>query len=571
MPSPGDRFTVLTTLKGYVNFSDAERYLSGHNHDYSYVTIEPGEYIVFGSAASDRDLVNISKAKGKPGWWIRESQNIEPKKLKILTTLKGFKNFSDAIQGLAPGNSYGPYNSETISPGEYYIFSTAASDPDLININTIAGQSGWWIRSSLNVEPEKFHVNEGYRGYNNSADAVNMAKEGWTLVPPGDYYVYEYLNGDRSNSVLNITATAGQSWKWVNKSQGDSSANSKIKLNSDTKAYLMPENAFARRDGFTIGKGDYYYLFDSDDGSLAYVSYPNLPTGPGFWVRKDDLEEAIRYSKISINLPMPAYSSVKLALENDSSNAKENIEAGEYYILSMHENDKVAHISKNPKDAQGVYINTGKNDENAEKENSDGSEKRDPEPSNTETTSGIDNKPKKTGSLTGKDSESVNIPGTYDCPPCFIKNLITGTTIQLRSGLPEGMSDNANASFDPANIRGRSNQIQGYSDTEARTVSFDYTFHEELEPEGLLTVISRIKALEYPGYASVVEPPKCYLRLGNVVRGTFICTDASVSYKDDAGSRDDYYLGADVSFSFTETNDFARSAAEIEDGGGMIE
>ena len=575
MPNKGDKVTILTTLRGYVDYTDAgNAFNNGHTHGpYNYVEIAPGEYYFYGSSAGAPHLWNISKQKDRPGWWINSNDNVEPKKVQILTTVKGYKDYSDAAKAFSSDHFEGPYTYQLLNPGEYYLYGTSAGISNLWNISKTAGKPEYWINSNENTEPEKFVVNEGYKGYSESADAQNKKETGWVLVPPGTYYVFGYLGGNRNGDVLNITRTAGQEWIWINKSQGDSSANSKITLLSDTDAYSSVTNAIARKNSYKVPKGEYYHLLDTEDGNIAYISYLSMPMGPGFYIVLDDkgTVQSYRLDKITINLPMPAYDSVKEALKNDESEAISKVNAGEYYVLSEHESGKVAKITTNPKVTDGVFINTGKNDDNADKDITDGTGKKDPEPSNTGTTSGIDNKPKKSGSLTGKDADLVTVAGEYELPPCFIKNLITGTTIELRSGMPQGVSDSATANFEPANIRGRSNQIQGYSDTEGRTIAFEYTFLEEYEPDGLLTTIARIKALEYPGYSSVVEPPKCYLRLGNAVRGTFICTSADVSYREDAGVRDDYFLGADVSFNFVESNDFARSAAEIEDGGGMIE
>ena len=569
-----EKINIVTTLQGYVDYDDAAKaFGDSHTHGpYNSVEIAPGEYYVFGHSAGLPNLANISKTAGRQGWWIDTNKNVEPEKIKLLTTLSGYENYSDAAKAFLSDHSHGPYNGARLDPGDYYLFGRSAGSPNLANISKTPGRTGYWIDTSQNIEPEKFKVEHGYKGYKGYQEAIDKSDSGWTLIPPGDYYVFGYFGGNKNGDVLNITRTPGQEWLWINKSQGDSDKNAIITLLDDTDAYTQVENAYSKKNAIKLPAGKYYHLFDSEDGNLAYISYLHMPMGPGYWVPLADLEDtSTRLDKITINLPIPAYESVKLALENDESKAKTKLNAGEYYVLSMHENGKVARVTTNPKETEGLYINLDENDDNGNADVSDGTGKKDPDPSNTGTTSGIDNKPKKSGSLTGKDASTVTIAGGYELTPCFIKNLITGTTIELRYGLPEGLSDSASASFEGANIRGRSNQIQGYSDTEARNISFEYTFHEELEPEGLLTTIARIKALEYPGYASVVEPPKCYLRLGNVVRGTFICTSADVSFRDDAGVRDDFYLGADVSFSFTETNDFARSAAEIEDGHGMIE
>lgn len=491
-------------------------------------------------------------------------------KIRLLTSLKGFFDYHDAEEYSELHHTHDYDSYEVLKPGEYIVFGPSAGKPWLVNISKEAGVPGWWIDWNENVEPPKFKVEHGYRGYDYYHDAEVKNDTGWTLIPPGEYYVYGYFGGNPDSNLVNITPTAGEVGKWINRDLGDNQEPEKIEIYEDINAYINVDNAYQGKGGFTLPKGTYYCLFYSDDEKLAYVSYLNLPMGPGQWIVVADNKKTVKYDKIKVNLPMEAYKTVKGALDQNKDEAMK-IPAGTYYVISEHENGKVIRIAKAPDpNEEEKYLNQEVNEKNLEKDNTDGSSTKNPEAANTGTTTGIDNKPKKKGSLTGKDPETVFLAGGYDTAPAFIKNLVTGTTIELRMGLPDSISDSASANFDPASVRGRSNQIQGYDYTDGRQVSFDYTFHEELEPEGLLTTLARIKALEYPGYASVVEPPKCYLRLGNAVRGTFICTDASVSYRDDAGTRDEYYLAAEVSFSFIEANDFARSAAEIEDGGGML-
>ena len=70
MYNPGDPIKILTTLHGYVDYSDAEKYLlhGEHTHDYDYTVIPPGDYVFFGQSAGEPDLINISRTAGKKGW-----------------------------------------------------------------------------------------------------------------------------------------------------------------------------------------------------------------------------------------------------------------------------------------------------------------------------------------------------------------------------------------------------------------------------------------------------------------------------------------------------------------------
>lgn len=555
-----EKYEVLTTIYGYENYFDAEKGGLGGSQ-----RVSPGSYYIFGKAAGRPELFNITKTPGRKGIWINSKDNQEPEKYKLLCAVKGYENFFDAEQG---NDKY-----ETLPAGDYYVFGRAAGDPNLINVTRTPGVVGMWIHGSDNVSRETYEVKVLMRAYKSYHDCEVYNDSGYTDLNPGTYYVFGKSAG--RPELYNLTELPGVVGKWVDTTKNEIKEPDKCHVYEDTTAWILTEYAYANdvKRGFSISAGDYYILFYSEDKELAYISYLTQPMGPGIWVRSEVLKKSQEHPhKIKVNLPMEGYRSVEDAVRNNPESAEVKVEAGEYYCLKEYNGGDIALVSKQPKGAAAHFINVAANEGNADMDNSDGTGKdQDADPSNTGTTSGIDNKPKKSGSLTGKDPSKTYSAGTYECPPCFVKNLVTGTTIEFRSGMPTDLSDSANANFDPAEIRGRSNQIHGYNNTEARTVSFSYTFLEDIEPEGLLTIIARIKALEYPGYASVVEPPKCYLRLGDAVRGTFICTSAPVSYGETSGSRDGYYLSADVSFEFTEANDYARSAAEVEDGGGMIE
>lgn len=478
----------------------------------------------------------------------------------VFSKMKGYRSAEKARHGTG--------ESVDVPAGEYYLIEDLA---DAVHLIDKPLTTDFWINAFKNQMPEPKTVDlvAVLRGYAEPYDASIQNDAGYSQIGPGTVYIFS--NSTAYSNVANVAEKRGQYGVWVDLSKNVSPPDpDKYEVFKDMAAYITPEDAYGKTDNcFTIEAGTYFILWYTDDEQLAYLSYLTAPMGPGFYIRVADNTQQYSEVKIKVHLPLNGYHSVEDAMRDEGSDCMK-FEAGEYYALAFYENNRVAYISDNPM-GPGHYVNLVANEGNLELDTGDGTEGTDPSPSNTGTVSGIDNKPKKKGSLTHKSPEVAYSPGEYVCPPCYVKNLVTGTTIEFRQGMPEGLSDSASASFEPAEIRGRSNQLQGYSSTESRTISFSYEFHEELEPEGLLTLVARIKALEYPGYASVVEPPKCYLRLGNAVRGTFICNSADVSYPENGGTRDDYFLKADVSFSFIETSDFARSAAEIEDGGGMLE
>lgn len=148
----------------------------------------------------------------------------------------------------------------------------------------------------------------------------------------------------------------------------------------------------------------------------------------------------------------------------------------------------------------------------------------------------------------------------------YIKNLLTGSTITFIA--PADVSDSVSAAFDQADIRGRSNPIQGYNTSGPREVSFSLDLSADYTDEELATMIAKFKALVYPNYDNYVEPPHCYLKLGNAVKGQFICSSVDVNYSD-SPIRDNFYSKATVSLSFTEVVEIPYTANEIERKFGM--
>ena len=413
-------------------------------------------------------------------------------------------------------------------------------------------------------EPEKITIIIAALAYATEDDARNHVKTDNRLAP-GDYFI---VRKSSDNKVYYVTSNLDEPGYYINMSNKDTPEGTPEKLNIPNAIMAYGSLASAQKGDldsrFRIDPGDYYIIARYDD--ICWISHSPMG-GVGIYISMGPNNKPKGVpTKYTVNLPLRGYHSSEEALKQREDAC--TISAGEYYCLWDEENGKVSYISNNPM-GPGHYVLNEINNTNANKNTSDTEEGTNVDPSNTNTTTGLYDQSTNKGPLVDRDPNMTYSAGDRVEVDCFVKNLVTGTIIKF-DNMPSDLSDSYSANFEPASIRGRSTAIQGYDNTEPRTVSFSTTISEDLSEEGVLTKVARLRALEYPGYTSVVEPPKCYLKLGNAVRGTFICTSVDVSYPDNAPVRDNYYLIAEVSLSFTESNDFARSAAEIEEGAGLI-
>lgn len=154
-----------------------------------------------------------------------------------------------------------------------------------------------------------------------------------------------------------------------------------------------------------------------------------------------------------------------------------------------------------------------------------------------------------------------------------IHNLVTDTIIRFRF-LPEEVEDSHSSSFSQQEIQGRSTPILAYSGGGPREVSFSVTLFEDYCDDGIIDAVNKLKALTYPGYSATgVEPPECYVRIGDGIIFTGQCTNVSVSWqtpfksKEQEGVPRNTYSRADVSLSFLIGHNIAKSSSGVEKWG----
>ena len=146
---------------------------------------------------------------------------------------------------------------------------------------------------------------------------------------------------------------------------------------------------------------------------------------------------------------------------------------------------------------------------------------------------------------------------------CYVKNLLTGTTIEFEL-IPESVTDSNSASFDPQDIRGRSTPIQGYNNSGPRTVSYTVILHDDYCKDGILKTVNALRALTYPAYGGSVTPPTCYVRFGKMIKMKAITNSVSVNWM--TPYRDGVFTRAEVTLDFIEVRGSSLGASSVEGG-----
>ena len=134
---------------------------------------------------------------------------------------------------------------------------------------------------------------------------------------------------------------------------------------------------------------------------------------------------------------------------------------------------------------------------------------------------------------------------------CYIINKITGERITFYT-IPAEISESYSASFETQGTIGRSAPFITYSETEARTVSYSVTLHEDICPD-LVDIVNKVKALVYPNYAgSIAIPPYCYVKFGDMVSMYAVVNSVSVDWSETVVGDTQHFSKVEISFDFTE-------------------
>lgn len=137
----------------------------------------------------------------------------------------------------------------------------------------------------------------------------------------------------------------------------------------------------------------------------------------------------------------------------------------------------------------------------------------------------------------------------------YIKNMLNNQTIYLPT-LPEDVSESFSTNYSQTELNGRSAPYQTYGGNEARTISLSAVLHQDLCDEktgNLQTIVMYLKQLVYPRYnGSIVIPPYCYIKFGDMVSCYAIMDSIDFAWGDTIIEDSKYYSKCEVNFSFQE-------------------
>jgi hypothetical protein len=148
----------------------------------------------------------------------------------------------------------------------------------------------------------------------------------------------------------------------------------------------------------------------------------------------------------------------------------------------------------------------------------------------------------------------------------YILNQVTGSKIEFLL-VPEEISESFSSSFESQDIMGRTAPIVGFSSSGPHTVSLNITIQADMEGgiENMKKKINQLIALTYPVYSGdLLEPPKCFVRVGNMVGMYGYIESVDVSWE--KPYTDMVFRKAEISLS---VNEIRNNAGECLDAKGI--
>lgn len=179
--------------------------------------------------------------------------------------------------------------------------------------------------------------------------------------------------------------------------------------------------------------------------------------------------------------------------------------------------------------------------------------------SSSNDTSNIDNVATNTSSPTNPLQGTTTITtnnGAFGVDPnsiitCYIVNKITDEVIKFPA-YPTEMSESYSSSYTQTDIVGRSSPYFSFGGNPARSFDFPLTIQEDIVKDMTL-LVEKLKALVYPNYVgSIVQPPYCYVKFGDMLSCYAIVESISFSWGETILDGSQHFSKCDVSFSFQE-------------------
>lgn len=134
---------------------------------------------------------------------------------------------------------------------------------------------------------------------------------------------------------------------------------------------------------------------------------------------------------------------------------------------------------------------------------------------------------------------------------CYILNMLTNEVIKFPAYPPE-LSESYSSSYTTTDIAGRSAPYFSYGGNPARSFDYSVTVQEDIVKD-LKLLVNKIKGLVYPiYYGSLVQPPYCYVKFGDMISSYAIVESVSFTWGETVLDGSTTFSKVDISFSFQE-------------------
>ena len=134
---------------------------------------------------------------------------------------------------------------------------------------------------------------------------------------------------------------------------------------------------------------------------------------------------------------------------------------------------------------------------------------------------------------------------------CYIINRITDQVIKFPS-YPTDVNESFSAEYNPKDIMGRSAPYFSFGGNGARSVGYSLKVSDDICPD-LMGLVRSIKGLVYPKYyGSVVQPPYCYVKFGEMVAMNAILESVDFTWSETVLDGSQHFSVVDINFSFQE-------------------
>lgn len=143
------------------------------------------------------------------------------------------------------------------------------------------------------------------------------------------------------------------------------------------------------------------------------------------------------------------------------------------------------------------------------------------------------------------------VPDPNTIITCYILNKLTDTVIKFPA-YPTDVNESFSAEFNQKEVMGRSAPYFSFGGNGSRGVSYSVKVSDDICSD-LMGLVNSIKGLIYPKYyGSIVQPPFCYVKFGEMISMTAIVESVDFSWGETILENSQHFSVVEINFSFQE-------------------